>query len=231
MDEQRNSSSRVQRHFTGRPDFIARSAVIVSVAVSTLPPKPPPTVPPTSLSLFERYLEVGGDDAHREVERLRAGVDRQPAIGLGNDQADLRLDRAVLDRGRPIHALDDHVGLLERLVDVALADLPPVHLAFEVWVPVAPMVDDRRVRIGAQAHVEERGLLRELDLDRLDRSHRRLLVFGGDDGDRLALVADVVLREQRLVGGDAEPRQVPVLEQRHVRACDHRVDAGHRLGL
>src|SRR5438094_7134077 len=55
VDEQRNSSSRVQRHLTGRPDFSASSAVIVSVAVSTLPPKPPPTVPPTSLSLFSGH--------------------------------------------------------------------------------------------------------------------------------------------------------------------------------
>ena len=52
VDEQRNSSSRVQRHRTGRPDFIASSVVMVSVAVSTLPPKPPPVVPPTSLKRF-----------------------------------------------------------------------------------------------------------------------------------------------------------------------------------
>ena len=52
VEEARNSSSRVKRHFTGRWDLIASSAVIVSVAVSTLPPKPPPTVPPTSLSRF-----------------------------------------------------------------------------------------------------------------------------------------------------------------------------------
>ena len=51
VDEQRNSSSRVQR-FTGRPDFIARSAHIVSVAVSTFPPKPPLVVPPTNFSLL-----------------------------------------------------------------------------------------------------------------------------------------------------------------------------------
>src|SRR5262245_38715519 len=52
VDEQRNSSSRVQRHFTGRFAFSASRHVIVSVAVSTLPPKPPPVVPPTSLNLF-----------------------------------------------------------------------------------------------------------------------------------------------------------------------------------
>ena len=33
VEEQRNSSSRVQRHFTGRPDFSAASADSVSVAV------------------------------------------------------------------------------------------------------------------------------------------------------------------------------------------------------
>ena len=52
VEEARNSSSRVQRHFTGRRDFSARSAQIVSDAVSTLPPKPPPTVPPTNFSLL-----------------------------------------------------------------------------------------------------------------------------------------------------------------------------------
>ena len=52
VDEQRNSSSRVQRHFTGRLAFMTSRQVIVSVAVSTLPPKPPPVVPPTSLNLF-----------------------------------------------------------------------------------------------------------------------------------------------------------------------------------
>ncbi|MER3409629.1 MAG: hypothetical protein C4306_05915 [Thermoleophilia bacterium] len=55
VDEQRNSSSRVHRHFTGRPDLRARRAQTVSLAVSTFPPKPPPTVPPTNLSLFRGH--------------------------------------------------------------------------------------------------------------------------------------------------------------------------------
>src|SRR5947209_18914287 len=50
VEEARNSSSRVQRHLTGLRAFRASSAQIVSAAVSTLPPKPPPTVPPTHLS-------------------------------------------------------------------------------------------------------------------------------------------------------------------------------------
>ena len=52
VDEARNSSSRVQRHLTARRALSASSAQIVSEAVSTLPPKPPPTVPPTNFSLF-----------------------------------------------------------------------------------------------------------------------------------------------------------------------------------
>ena len=52
VDDARNSSSRVQRHLTGRCDLSASSAVIVSDAESTLPPKPPPTVPPTNFSRF-----------------------------------------------------------------------------------------------------------------------------------------------------------------------------------
>src|SRR3989304_6713060 len=52
VDEQRNSSSRVQRHFTGLPDFCASRAHIVSVAGATLPPQPAPPVPPTPLTLF-----------------------------------------------------------------------------------------------------------------------------------------------------------------------------------
>ncbi len=55
VEETRNSSSRVKRHLTGLRAFRASSAQIVSVAVSTLPPKPPPTVPPTSLSLFSGH--------------------------------------------------------------------------------------------------------------------------------------------------------------------------------
>src|SRR3954451_13446763 len=56
VDEARNSSSRVQRHFTGRRDLSASRAHTVSDAVSTLPPKPPPTVPPTNFSLASGHL-------------------------------------------------------------------------------------------------------------------------------------------------------------------------------
>ena len=137
----------------------------------------------------------------------------------------------MLDRGGPVDALDDHLRLVEGTVDVALADLPAVHLVLEVRVPVAPLVDLRGVRVEGLANVEERRLLLELEADRLHRRRRGLLVLGGDERDRLALVAHVVLRQQRLVGRDAERREVAVLEQWDVLPGDHRLDALHRLGL
>ncbi len=137
----------------------------------------------------------------------------------------------MLDRRRPVDPLDDRVRLVERVLDRALADLAPVHLSFEMRVPVAPLVHLGRVCVERLADVEERGSLLELDVDRLDGRHRRLFVLRGHDRDRLALVANLVLREKRLVGRDAERREVPVLEERHIRVRDHRVDAGHGLCL
>ena len=106
-----------------------------------------------------------------------------------------------------------------------------IHLALEVRVPVAPLVDLRGLGVERLADVEERRALLEGDLDRVDRRRGELLALGRDERDRLAEVAHLVLREQRLVGGDAERREVPVLEQRDVLPGDDRVHAGHRLGL
>ena len=74
-------------------------------------------------------------------------------------------------------------------------------------------------------------LLLERDLDRLDRGLRGLLGLGRDRCDRLALVANLAVREQRLVAGNAEPLEVPVDVLRHVGGGDDRVHALHRLGL
>ena len=55
------------------------------------------------------------------------------------------------------------------------------------------------------------------DVDRGDGLHRLRLALGGDDGDRLALVAHLAVGQQRLVGRDAERRDVAVHVERHVR--------------
>jgi hypothetical protein len=71
----------------------------------------------------------------------------------------------VLDRGWPVDALDDRVRVLEGPVDVALADLADIHLALEVGIPVAPLVDLRGLGVERLADVEERRALLEADLE------------------------------------------------------------------
>ena len=86
------------------------------------------------------------------------------------------------------------------------------------------------LRVERLAHVEHCGPLVELDVDPGDGLGGGLLVVCGDERDRLALVAHLVLRQQRLVGRDPQSREVPVLEQWHVLPGDDRVHAGHLLG-
>jgi hypothetical protein len=172
---------------------------------------------------------VRGDDAHREVHRLRARVDGQPAAGLGHGKRYLRFHRAVLDCLRAIDAFDDQVRLVEGRIDVALAHAAVI-VRPEMRIDRAPLVEVvADLRRGAD--VEDRLALLELDLDRLDRCPGGVLGLGGHHGDRLALPADVVDGEQRLVGWDAEALEVPVDVVRHVGVRDDRVHAGQRRGL
>ena len=182
------------------------------------------------LELVQRPLQMGRDDAEREVHRLRARVDRQPAVRFGHGDADLRLHRHLLDCLRAVDALDDHVRLVEGPVDIALAHAAVV-VGAVVRIHVAPLVDLRRIRVEPRSDVEESRPLLEVDLDRFGGGARRLLRLRGDGGDRLTLVADVTLGEQRLVGGDAESLEMAVHVLRHVGGGDDGVYAGHRLGL
>ena len=182
------------------------------------------------LQPVQRHLQVRCDDAHREVHRLRAGVDREPPVRLRHHERHLRLERHLLDRLRAVHALDDQVGLVERPVDVTLAHAPVV-VRPVVRIHVAPLVDLRGVGVECLADVEERGPLLEGDLDRLDGRECRGFRVGCDRRDRLALVANLAVCEQRLIGRDAEPFEVPVNVLRNVGVRDDRADARHRLGL
>ena len=77
-------------------------------------------------------------------------------------------------------------------------------------------MDFRRVVVEGAPDVEEGLSLLEVDRDRVDGLGGPVLVLGGDQRDRLALVAHLVLGEERLVGRDPEPREVAVLEQGHI---------------
>jgi hypothetical protein len=69
---------------------------------------------------------------------------------------------------------------------------------------VAALVKARLVRIHGEVHVHERLERLVVHLDQLGRPPRGLGMVGRDDRDRLALVADDVDREHRLVR-DLEP--------------------------
>ena len=127
----------------------------------------------------------------------------------------------MLDRLRAVDALDDRVRLVERALDVALADAPVVVRA-EVGIDRPPLVDRRPVVVERLAHVEERRPLLELDLDRLDCLARGVVVDRRHGRDRLPLVADVVLGEQRLVGRDPERLEMAVDVLRDVGVRDDR---------
>ena len=143
---------------------------------------------------------------------------------------DLRLERHLLDRLRPVDALDDRSPPVEGPVDVALAHAAVV-VRPVVGIHVAPLVDLRRLGVEARAHVEVRGAL----LVARSRSPRPRPARPPRTRPRrrrsAGPVADVVLGEQRLVGRDAEALEVAVDVLRHVAVRDDRTDALHRLRL
>src|SRR4029453_6693943 len=152
--------------------------------------------------------------------------DRQAAVGLGHDLTDLRLDRRVLDRGGAVDTLDDRVGFLKPPVDVALADLAPIHpdvvrralddsMAVDTGlearldraeerVPVSPRMDLRGVLVERLADIEQGGSLVEADLDRVHRGGGEFLALGSDDRDWLALVDHFFLSPQRAVRRESQ---------------------------
>ena len=68
------SSSRSNMYLHGRPVSIAPRMASGSCRLSTLPPKPPPTVPPTKCRRVRGHLQQLRRRAEREEQRLRRRV-------------------------------------------------------------------------------------------------------------------------------------------------------------
>ena len=114
-----------------------------------------------------------------------------------------------------IAVADDHVpdDVRPRVVAVAVTHRRPVGV--ERLLLGRPLgVGDELERLVLDAHL-------------LGGAARLLRVLGGDERDRLAVVAHAVDREHRLVG-ELEP---VALRARDVLVREHRVDAGHRQRL
>ena len=168
-----------------------------------------------------------------ELTRLRVHVGDHPA-GLQRRRVAARVDHVPLDDD--VRLGEDAVALLR------VAGLP--ERARQVVLLVGLVVADQR-RVGVQrlAGVDERGQRLVLDVDQRQRVAGRVAVLGDDEGDLLALEADLVAGQHGLgvvgdrrhpgepeglevLGGD-DPEDLGVLER--LRGVD-REDLGVRVG-
>jgi hypothetical protein len=89
----------------------------------------------------------------------------------------------MVDEGRLVRLLDDGMRAGESGLDVALLELPARE-------QVAALVDEGRVRLERALGVGHDRKLFVLDLDELEGGERGVLALGGDNRDRLAVIAD-----------------------------------------
>ena len=116
----------------------------------------------------------------------------------------------------------------QRSVDVALLELPARY-------QVALLVNERRALLERRLGVGHDRQLLVLDVDQLDGGERSVLGLGGNDRDRLAVVADDAVGEHvraSLQCPDLErlPRHVhPDCVLGHILGGQDGCDSGHRL--
>ena len=188
----KNDSSRPYIIFTGLPVWSASRQAWTCIERSSRPPNAPPTPASEMPHLVGRQVEAGGD---------LVAVDVQP---LGGDE---QVDAAVLGRHR-----EAGLGPEERLVlhaDLVVAAHHDVGGRPRVAVldPHVPqqVADGWSGSASNAASVSVTGSSTSKSTSICGgRVARGLRVVGGDDRDRLALVADLVQRQHGLVG-DLEP--------------------------
>ena len=128
-----------------------------------------------------------------------------PPSPSGNREPGLGAEEGLILAAELVDALDGDVAL-----DVRVA-VPDHDRADDVRPRVVAVavahrrpVGMERLLLGRALRVDDELERLVLDDDRLGRAARLLRVLGGDERDRLAVVADAVDREHRLVG-ELEP--------------------------
>ena len=193
------------------------------------------------LAAAERAADAGEVDAHhlgREAEARRdlVAIDVQPlgrnvdvdaALTVGHREARFRAEERLVLDADVVHAAHAHVTLGIR---VAVAD---DHVPHHVRPRIVAVAVRHRRAIGMKRRLLRRALhLRYrleqlvLDADRGSRTPRLLRLLGGDERHRLAVIADAVGGEHRLVG---ELEAVRLLAW-HVGVREHGVHTGHPQG-
>ena len=140
--------------------------------------------------LLGRQVQAQGELVAVDVQPLRGDVEVDAALAVRDREARLGAEERLVLHADLVLTGDDDVGVR---VGVAVDD---PHVAQDVprQVELRCVRGHRPLRIGQRLqHVV-------VDLDRVDRAAGRLRVVGGDDRDRLALVANVLPGEHRLVG-------------------------------
>ena len=166
--------------------------------------------------LVVREAEALGDLVAVDVQPLRGDVQVDAALVVRDREAGLGAEEGLVLHPDLVGAGDD-----DRRGRVRVAVVDP-----QVAQRVAGQVQLRRVRLHRRFGVGQRRQDLVFDLDRLHRAARGLGIVGGDDRDRLALVAD------RLPGQHGLVRDLhPVgLAAGDVVVGEHGAHAGHRDG-
>src|SRR5690606_30398 len=158
---------------------------------------------------------------------LRADVDGDLLVLLivagGHADGALRLKEGVLDRRRVVGPLDDHIGLFEALLDVAVAHLN----VLEQVAGLPLLVDDRSVLAAGIDRVVHDAERLVLNLDEADRLFCDLRRLRRDNGDRVAHVANLVAAQAGPVLVDDA---VNVLTG-DILVREHGMNTGQRLRL
>ncbi len=156
--------------------------------------------------------ETGGDLLAVLVQPLRGDVQLDAVlVDVGHRDRRLEPEEGLVLHADLVRPFDDHVADGVRIAGPDA--LVPQH--------VAVGVDQRVPAVDRRLGIEQRFEHLVGHLDGGQRSATRLGVVGGDGGDRLAHVPDVVAGEDRLVGGDQPKR----LLARYVGGSDDRLHA------
>ncbi len=199
----------------------------------------------------ERPADLGGDDAdlgHRVAEQpgelvaaaerpLRGRVDGQHAVGTPGRRRSVWLEVVVVHGRGAERALDDHVGLGETALRVALQELRVAgHVAggfARAGQRPGPqlLVQEGRVLAHGVEHVHHRRQALVFDFDQPDSLLGSMRVAGRDGSDGVPGIEHLVAG-QRIVAAVLEPGidlSLPGCERcvgREVRRRDHGVHAG-----
>ena len=166
-------------------------------------------------------------DVAEVLEHLRAHAQDQHALRVYPSDARLRLQVEMVHEWCPVGPLDNHLGPLEAVGDIALADMPGAE-------EVAALVHMGRAGLERLERIVDAGQRLVLDAHELGRLGGDLGRLGGDGHHGLALEAHAPLGQHGLRGehgarrrlGHAPGQLHAERVLRHVRVGEHRDDAG-----